>query len=116
MKIESLKNKKDFDRVFSGKKSFGNRHLTLLYCKNGLDHNRIGIIISKKISKKAVVRNHLRRQLREIFRSNQHRILSGYDFIIIPKIQCIDISFETLSRSFGHLFYKTGLQERDKAL
>lgn len=109
MKIESLKKKKDFDHVFSEKKSFGNRHFTLLYCKNDLEWNRVGIIISKKISKKAVVRNKLRRQIRELYRIKQDDILAGYDFIFIPKLSCIESGFSDLLRSFGHLFYKTGL-------
>lgn len=109
MKIQTLKTQKDFDRVFFQKHSFGNRHFTLLYCQNGLNNNRIGIIISKKISKKAVCRNKLRRQIKEIFRQHQDLIQSGLDLIIIPKKRCLQDSYSELQRSFIHLFYKQSL-------
>ena len=111
MKVESLKNKKDFDRVFSGKKSFGNRHFTLLYAPNGLEISRLGIIVSKKISKRAVVRNKLRRQVRETFCMNMDMIAGGYDLIIIPKACCTREPYSVLEKSFQHLFYKTGLKQ-----
>lgn len=111
MKVESLKNKKDFDRVFSGKRSFGNRHFTLLFYPNHTDGSRLGIIVSKKISKKAVVRNKLRRQVRETFRLKIDQIAAGYDFIIIPKPICTREPYDVLLRSFDHVFYKAGLMK-----
>ena len=111
MKIISLRNQKDFDRVFNAKNVFGNRHFTLYYNENGEDFNRIGIIVSKKISKKAVCRNHIRRQIKESFRHRQDDLKTGYDLIIIAKTRCLKDSYSDLSRSMDHLFYKTKLKK-----
>jgi ribonuclease P protein component len=110
MKVVSLKRKKDFDTVFHKKKTFGNRHYTFYYCKNGLSFNRLGIIVSKKISKKAVCRNRIRRQVHEAYRLLQPEIKSGYDFIVIAKNKCLDEAYGPLSRSLDHVFYKTHLK------
>lgn len=109
MRITTLKKQKDFDSVFSDKKSFGNRHFTLLYCDNGLSYNRLGIIISKKFSKKAVDRNRMRRRIKYIYTQQFGKIRTGIDFIIIPKKRCLDDSYSDLSQSFVHLFFKQGL-------
>ena len=43
---------------------------------------RLGITVSKKVSKRAVVRNRIKRQVREYFRYHQHR-WPNYDFVLI---------------------------------
>ena len=110
MKIESLQRKVDFDRVFKKNQHFGNRHFTFLYMKNQLDHNRLGIMVSKKVSKKAVVRNRIRRQIREAYRLQMDGFASGVDCIIIAKGSCVNGEYKDLYKSLGHLFYKTGLK------
>ncbi len=110
MKIMSLKNQKDFDEVFKKKNVFGNRHFTLFYSKNGKTFNRLGIIVSKKTSKKAVCRNRIRRQIKESFRLKQSQLKVGYDFIIIGKASCVTAPYKEMDRSMNHLFYKTHLQ------
>ncbi|MEG1432024.1 MULTISPECIES: ribonuclease P protein component [Eubacterium] len=111
MKSVSLRKQKDFDGVFNEKNVFGNRHFTLFYKKNGESFNRIGIIVSKKISKKAVCRNRLRRQIKESFRQRQVGVKTGYDLIIIAKARCLNDAFSDLDRSLDHLFYKTKLKK-----
>lgn len=51
--------------------------------KNGSDQNRFGFIISQKVSKKAVVRNKIRRRLAEIAKINLNKSYVGFDFVFI---------------------------------
>ncbi len=106
----SLKSEKDFDHVFQKGSKFGNRHFQFYYVKNGKNTNRLGIIVSKKLSKRAVVRNKVRRRIRESYRIHSGTIKTGYDFIIIAKNRCAEDSYADLDRSVGHLFYKTNLE------
>lgn len=46
---------------------------------------RIGISISKKVSKGAVVRNRIKRQIRAALRQMLPSILAGWDLIIVVK-------------------------------
>ena len=48
---------------------------------NGKGRARLGLAVSLKATRKAVVRNRIRRQLRESFRVNQHR-LEGLDIVV----------------------------------
>ena len=62
-----LRRRQDFDAVFRSGRSWNNRLLVLRTLPNGLDHNRYGFITSKRIGN-AVVRNRVRRRLREAVR------------------------------------------------
>lgn len=48
---------------------------------NGKGRARLGLAVSLKATRKAVVRNRVRRQLRDSFRINQHR-LAGLDVVV----------------------------------
>ena len=55
---ESLKKNKDFQVVYKNGKSYANRYLVLYIRENGMDKNRLGISVSKKVGN-IVVRHHL---------------------------------------------------------
>ncbi len=48
---------------------------------NALTHARLGLAISRKVSPKAVVRNRIKRQVRESFRLHQHALV-GRDIVV----------------------------------
>ena len=64
-KINRIKKKKDFEIIFKKGASFRNNLFTLRFLKNSLGINRFGFVVSQKVSKKAVVRNKVRRRLTE---------------------------------------------------
>ena len=66
-KTVTIKENRDFRRIYSRGRSAVTPFL-VLYCRpNGRDHNRLGITTSTKLGC-AVVRNRARRRLREVFR------------------------------------------------
>lgn len=71
-----------FSRVFSvGLRSKDNLFIVLAN-PNGLDYGRLGLAISKKKTRLAVNRNHLKRIVRESFRTNQS-IIMGLDLVVM---------------------------------
>jgi ribonuclease P protein component len=69
--------------------------LLLLFAReNGLDYPRLGISIGKSCGN-AVVRNRLKRLLREAFRQNKHLIAPGFDFVVSMSPQWIKQTRET---------------------
>ena len=110
----SLKGKRTFQRVFKQGKQFGNRHFYFYYIDSQEEYNYLGIIVSKKVSKKAVVRNRVRRRIREAYRLAQPEIKHGYYMIIIAKNRCAEASYAELTKSLSHLFYKTHLENKKR--
>ena len=82
-KINRLRKQKDFDHAFKTGRSSFNDILGIKVAKNDLAEQRIGIVINNKVSKKAVIRNRVRRRIREIIRLLLPNLQSGLDFLII---------------------------------
>ncbi|MFZ5649117.1 MAG: ribonuclease P protein component [Bacillota bacterium] len=82
--IYTIKKNKDYKKVYAKGKSVAGRHLVLYGLRKRTGELRFGFSISKKIGK-AVVRNRLKRILKEICRLNTHWFKEGYDYIIIPR-------------------------------
>jgi ribonuclease P protein component len=57
-------------------------HAKLLFSRNGLDHNRFAVSLSKKYGI-AVVRNRVRRLFKESYRVCQPFVCIGYDIVVI---------------------------------
>jgi ribonuclease P protein component len=79
-----LTDKPAFDRVFDSAARSGDQYFTVLYTANELTHPRVGLVVSKKVSKRAVDRNRLRRVVRESFRAHQHEI-QHHDFVVLAR-------------------------------
>jgi ribonuclease P protein component len=62
---------------------FSNGILILYMAENNCGYPRLGVSVGKSCGK-VVVRNRLKRLLREVFRQNQYRIPSGFDYLLIP--------------------------------
>ena len=99
---ESLKKNKDFQVVYKNGKSYANRYLVLYIRENGMDKNRLGISVSKKVGN-SVVRHHLARLVRESFRLNRDTLEEGLDIIVVARAAAKDSDYKTIERAFMHL-------------
>jgi ribonuclease P protein component len=80
-----LKQKKDFIEIFKKGKGFEEDLLFLKIKLNNSKKNRFAFVVSKKVSNKAVIRNKIKRILREIIRKKILKIKPGIDGILIVK-------------------------------
>ena len=78
-----LKKEEDFKKVFKKGRGFTNDLFVLKVIKNNLDISRFAFVISKKISKKATIRNRIKRRLDNVIRVDLPKIKKGWDGIII---------------------------------
>lgn len=106
-----LKTRFDFDRVRREGKviqtpSFG---LATLKETNPLISSKFGMIISNKISKKAVERNHIRRILRDAIRELLPMLNSGFMCVILAKSAIMHKSNTEIKKDIQEVFKKTGL-------
>lgn len=93
MPKKSLRKKKDIDQVFKAGLSFYCPILGVKALKNDLNYNRLVIIIGLKVSKSAVVRNKIKRQIRSIVKENFSDNEKSYDLVVIVMKDIIDKSF-----------------------
>ena len=83
-----------------------NNLLVVRVLPNGLDHNRFGFMVSKRLGN-AVVRNKIKRRLREIVRQNS--LKEGWDAVFIARRGAEKASFGQLRRATENLFRRTRL-------
>lgn len=107
--METLKKKKDFDEVFQNGKSIASKYLVFYWNPNNKDNNRYGFSISKRIGK-AVVRNKLKRRLKEIIRTDiESNYSKGYDIIIIARNPVNSLDFHGIKKDLKKLYRRAGL-------
>ena len=85
-----------------------NSCLVLYARKNRTNTNRVGITVSKKLGK-AVVRNRVRRRIREAYRLNEELFLPGWDIVIVARSRAVEVSFQKLTESLLSLSEAAGL-------
>ncbi|MBU0649400.1 ribonuclease P protein component [Patescibacteria group bacterium] len=104
-----LKAKTDFENVRKRGRGASVGKIAVKSAKNGLEYSRFAFVVSLKISKSAVKRNRLRRQMREIIRLNLNKIKPGYDIVIRTRPGSLDLDFEGLKSALARVFEKLGL-------
>ncbi len=105
----SLKDNSAFRRLYHRGTSAGNRYLVIYCRRNGTDTTRLGFTVSTKLGH-AVVRNRMRRRLREIYRAQEGELRSGYDIVVVARSAAVEAEFALLQRSFRSLTEKLGLR------
>jgi ribonuclease P protein component len=73
----------DFERAFRRGARAKSELLTVVVHPNGLAHARLGLSIGKRVSKRAVERNRVRRVFREAFRLSRAELPPGIDVVLI---------------------------------
>ena len=81
-KKKRLVSNKQFKAVLDRNISISNGLLVLYMAENNLDYPRLGISVGKSCGC-AVVRNRVKRLLREAFRQHQGQIPAGFDYLLM---------------------------------
>ncbi len=85
-----------------------NSYLVLYAKRNRTATNRVGVTVSKKIGC-AVVRNRVRRRLREVYRLNEDAFFCGWDIVVVARRRCVDADFSDLCRAYLSLAERAGV-------
>lgn len=96
---KSLKKSHIFRRLYRKGRSAANGYLVLYCRKNGTGENRVGLTVSSKLGC-AVVRNRVRRRLREIYRLNEHLFRPGFDIVVVARHRSVSAEYRRLEREF----------------
>lgn len=105
-----LRKRKDFDTVFKRGQFLTSPLLVLRSVPNQLPHNRYGFVTSKRLGN-AVVRNRVRRRLREGISSLTTR--PGRDIVISARALAAQADFHQLKAAVANLFARAGILSDD---
>lgn len=105
---ESLKKNYQFRTVYENGKSCANKYLVLYRIENGLNRNRLGISVSKKVGN-SIVRHHLARLIRENYRLSEALYKSGFDIVVIARVSAKKASYHDIGKSLNQLSKKLDL-------
>ena len=102
-----IKKNTEFSKLFKkGKRTFS-PSLTLIYIPS--NEMRMGIALSKKHGK-AVVRNRIKRLIREAFEKNSHILKKNYSFVVMPRV-AEEYSLKAFEKSMVSCFKKVNVCE-----
>jgi ribonuclease P protein component len=106
-KLERLKSQSDLKKVFASSKRASCGGAKLFYLPNPDNKRRFAVSLIRKFGN-SVVRNRAKRQFREIYRLNKHRIADGWDlvFVLYPG----NYEYKEREQQFASLIQRAGLQ------
>lgn len=100
-----LVNPDDFKRVFSKGRRVHQPPLSLVYVVNGLAHSRIGLAIGKRLARRAIERNRVKRLVRESFRVRKQEV-EGMDCVFYLNGSTTQLSNAALRGLIDRLWQK----------
>ena len=105
-KLNRLKRKKDFARIFKKGRGFKEECLFLKVLPSGANQSRFGIIVSQKISKKASERNKIRRRIRAAIFKKLTALEGSFDAVIVAIPGIAKKDFTAIEKMITELFKK----------
>jgi len=105
-KNSRLKKNKEFDLVFKEGRTVYGGILGIKIRKNQLEVNRFGVLLSTKVSKLAVIRNLYKRRIKDILKTQDLEIKTGYDCVVIVLPTIINKSYQEIEAEIKTAFNK----------
>ena len=99
---ESLKKNVDFNLVYQSGRSLANKYLVMYVRENGVNKNRLGISVSKKVGN-SIVRHRLTRLVRESYRLQEDHFRCGLDIVVIARNSAKGKGYREIESALIHL-------------
>ncbi len=97
--MQRLKQNREFQRVYEGGRYFAHPLLVLYVLPRAGQPARLGFSVGKKVGN-AVIRNRVRRQLREITRLQAKLPTEGVDLVILGRAKAAEADYHQLQAAF----------------
>lgn len=107
MKSHTLKQNKEFRRLYYRGKTDAASCLVTYIMKNRLDETRIGITCGKKVGN-AVKRNRARRVIRAAFNHCEDRLNGSYDIVFVARTRTAEVKMQQVLRQMDEQLRKLG--------
>lgn len=100
-----LRKNKQFQCIYRLGKSYANRYMVLYVMTVKETQTKVGFAAGKRLGN-AVVRNRVKRLLRETYRMNQHRLKPGLQLLCVGRKPVIAEKYEVVNKAFEDLCRK----------
>ena len=107
-RINRLKKRYQFNYVYKSGEHFSGEHMVLYVASSKTKNIKVGLAVTKKVGH-AVVRNKVRRRLREIIKKQVPNLKQNNNIIVVARDNITEASFEKLSNEFLKLIKKANL-------
>lgn len=107
-RFQRLSERGRFQQVRREGRSWSERLVVMCVLPNGLSWSRFGFSVSRHVGK-AVVRNQMRRRLREVIRLRQSQIADGWDLVFIARTPIVTASYQDIELTCERLLERAGL-------
>ena len=97
-----------FREVYKKGRSFANRYFVVYRLENNTDKNDLGISVSKKVGN-SVVRHHVTRLIREIYRLHKDMFNSGLNIVVVARNGAAGLTYKECEKQLMHVFNKSGI-------
>ena len=106
-----LTGRRDIEKIKKTGNMIQSASFALIWLSSGNEsiNPRFGIIVSKKISTKATVRNKVKRSLRYILMQLVPQIKRGYDLMFLTKKNILDLDMQILKKEMETLLKKESI-------
>ena len=106
----TVKENYEFRRIYAKGRSGVSPYLVVYVRPNRRRRNRLGVTVSTKLGH-AVVRNRVRRQLREMYRLHLPEMKKGYDVILVGRVKAVHTPYARMDRQYVRALEALGLLE-----
>jgi len=101
-----LSREQDFKNIFKKGRRYQGMYYLVRVVPNNRDYSRVSVVVSLKVSKKAVVRNRVKRQTRAIIEKMWYEIKTPIDIVVTIGSDAVDKDFNELERDLQALLRK----------
>lgn len=99
-----LRKERDIMRVYKIGRGVSDANMSIKALKSGLTQNRTVVVVSKKVDKRAVVRNKNRRRIASIVRNLGETYLAGYDIVVTVRCDMTQLDHAQIEANIQQLF------------
>lgn len=114
-KASRLLRRADFERLSKYGRTIHRDHFVVICRRNSLGNLRLGVTVSKRVGR-AVMRNRIKRLVREYFRLNRARFDDAYDMNVIARTGAANLSSQEIHQTLESIFREMSKDSKYEAM